>query len=768
MMRLKKPDIKLVKRKSVMAEKIKSKKISLPVEGMTCASCVARIEKALNKTEGVENINVNLATEKVTFVYDESKTDLDSLAKIVEDSGYKLDISAADDSSVSHSNDRQEISKEYTNLKKEFIFSAALALPVMVLSMISMTDWFMSWSPLSMTDINRILFLAASLIILFPGRRFFTIAWKLLKHFSADMNTLVAVGTGAAYIYSSIAVLFPELLSLQNPDEHIYFDTAAVIITLILLGRLLEAGAKSKTSSAIKKLIGLQPKTARVFKNDSEIDIPISQVEINDHVIVRPGEKIPVDGIITSGSTYVDESMVTGESIPSEKFKGDKVIGGTINKSGSVELKATAVGKETVIAQIIKLVEEAQGSKAPIQSLVDKIAGIFVPIVIIIALITFIAWYFIAGLSFTDAMINSIAVLVIACPCALGLATPTAIMVGSGVGASNGILIKNAASLEKANKINTIIFDKTGTITLGKPEVKNIELFNGFGEEKLLQYAASIEKRSEHPLGKAIVDHANDKNIFLKNIENFYSKTGYGITADVDGETVSAGNFKMMSEEIADLKNAENISKKFLGEGKTLVYVSINKKLAGLIAIADTINPTAQKGIKILKEKGINIILITGDNWASAESIAKEVGIDEVIAEVLPQDKAAKVKEIQSRGKIAAMVGDGINDSPALAQADVGIAIGTGTDIAIESADITLMKNDLMGVSEAINLSHKTLNTIKQNLFWAFIYNLVGIPVAALGLLNPMFAAAAMALSSVSVVTNSLRLKNAKLKNKIE
>jgi P-type Cu+ transporter len=768
MMRLKKPDIKLVKRKSVMAEKIKSKKISLPVEGMTCASCVARIEKALNKTEGVENINVNLATEKVTFVYDESKTDLDSLAKIVEDSGYKLDISAADDSSVSHSNDRQEISKEYTNLKKEFIFSAALALPVMVLSMISMTDWFMSWSPLSMTDINRILFLAASLIILFPGRRFFTIAWKLLKHFSADMNTLVAVGTGAAYIYSSIAVLFPELLSLQNPDEHIYFDTAAVIITLILLGRLLEAGAKSKTSSAIKKLIGLQPKTARVFKNDSEIDIPISQVEINDHVIVRPGEKIPVDGIITSGSTYVDESMVTGESIPSEKFKGDKVIGGTINKSGSVELKATAVGKETVIAQIIKLVEEAQGSKAPIQSHVDKIAGIFVPIVIIIALITFTAWYFIAGLSFTDAMINSIAVLVIACPCALGLATPTAIMVGSGVGASNGILIKNAASLEKANKINTIIFDKTGTITLGKPEVKNIELFNGFGEEKLLQYAASIEKRSEHPLGKAIVDHANDKDIFLKNIENFYSKTGYGITADVDGETVSAGNFKMMSEEIADLKNAENISKKFLGEGKTLVYVSINKKLAGLIAIADTINPTAQKGIKILKEKGINIILITGDNWASAESIAKEVGIDEVIAEVLPQDKAAKVKEIQSRGKIAAMVGDGINDSPALAQADVGIAIGTGTDIAIESADITLMKNDLMGVSEAINLSHKTLNTIKQNLFWAFIYNLVGIPVAALGLLNPMFAAAAMALSSVSVVTNSLRLKNAKLKNKIE
>lgn len=753
------------------------KTLTLPVEGMTCASCVARVEKALKKVDGVDSVNVNFATENVTLSFDDDRVDLIKLASIVEDAGYKL-VTPVKEELISESievdlskTENLEHKKAYKKLKHEFIFAAVMTIPIMFISMVSMTAWVHKLIPIPMDYVDRLLFLATTLVMFISGKRFFSISWKLLKHFSADMNTLVAVGTGTAYLYSTIAVLFPEILSLTNAHDHIYFDTTVTIITLILMGRLLEARAKEKTSNAIRKLIGLQPKNARVVRNGIEREIPISNVVKEDIIFVRPGEKIPVDGIIIKGFTSIDESMITGESIPVDKNINDKVIGGTINKNGSIKVKATAVGKETVISQIIKMVEQAQGSKAPIQSLADKIASVFVPIVISIAIITFLLWYFISGVAFTIAMINFIAVLVIACPCALGLATPTAIMVGTGVGASNGILIKNAESLELAHKINTVVLDKTGTITLGKPVVTDIILFNGqadnsnkFDENKLIQITASIENKSEHPLGRAIVDFAKKKNIFLSEVEGFHSNTGFGLTGMVEGKAVAIGNASMMQEYSVNIKTAEDSTFSLSQQGKTPIFVSINGELVGVIAIADVIQPTSKEAIVQLIKMNIEIIMITGDNERTAKSIAEEAGILKVIAEVLPQDKALHVKKLQDEGKIVAMVGDGINDSPALAQANVGIAIGTGTDIAIETSDITLMKGDLMGVVHAIKLSNKTLRTIKQNLFWAFIYNVIGIPVAALGFLNPIYAAAAMAFSSVSVVSNSLLLRKVKLK----
>ena len=744
------------------------KALTLPVEGMTCASCVARVEKTLKKVDGVGIVNVNLATEKVNLEFDESKTDLSTLAKIVNEAGYRLDISKSSNDEKTDVNDIPENLEEkesYISLKREFIFSAVLTIPIMLISMLSMTSWFHQMVPLSMEYVNRVLFLATTFVMFISGKRFFSVAWQLLKHFSADMNTLVAVGTGTAYVYSTIAVLFPALLNITNTEQHIYFDTAATIVTLILMGRLLEARAKSKTSSAIKKLIGLQPKTARVIRNGNEIDISIHDVQKNDVLIVKPGEKIPVDGIITKGSTSIDESMITGESIPVDKIANDKVIGGTINNNGSIEYKATAVGRETVISQIIKLVEDAQGSKAPIQSLADKIAAVFVPTVIVIAAITFLIWYFAAGVPFNQAMINFIAVMIIACPCALGLATPTAIMVGSGVGASHGILIKNAESLERANKITTVVLDKTGTVTTGKPIVTDIIPINGFDKNQIIQMAASVENKSEHPLGRSIVEYAKNNSVKLSEVDDFYSTTGSGITGKISGDEIAVGNLSFIKKYSSSSESIyEDKSVQLASEGKTPIFISINNKLTGIIAIADTINSNAHQAIEQLKKKNIEVLMITGDNEKTARAIAKEAGINNIIAEVLPQDKANKVKELQSQGKIVAMVGDGINDSPALAQADVGIAIGTGTDIAIESSDITLMHGDLRGVVQAINLSQKTIGTIKQNLFWAFIYNIIGIPISALGLLNPMFAAAAMAMSSVSVVSNSLRLRRAKIK----
>jgi Cu+-exporting ATPase len=758
-------------------KEIKIKTLTLPVEGMTCASCVARIEKTLKKVDGVNSAVVNLATEKVTFSYDENATNLTKLAAVVEDAGYKLITPIPASSKTDTSDNEKNLTGTedlqhkgyYKKLKSEFIFALVMTIPIMFISMVEMTAWFHKLIPIPMDYVYRLLFLASTLVMFISGKRFFITSWKLVKHFSADMNTLVAVGTGTAYLYSMIAVLFPQLLSITESGSHIYFDTSVTIITLILMGRLLEARAKDKTSSAIKKLMGLQPKTARVNRSGNELDIPISEVLKDDVVIVRPGEKIPVDGIISKGSTSIDESMVTGEGIPVDKNINEKVIGGTINKNGSIEFKASAVGKDTVIAQIIKLVEQAQGSKAPIQGLADKIAAVFVPIVISIAMVTFLVWFFGAGVSFTYAMINFIAILVIACPCALGLATPTAIMVGTGLGASNGILIKNAESLERAHKINTIILDKTGTITTGKPAVTDVISFlPDFDEQKLIQITASLENKSEHPLGQAIVDYAKQKGISFLEVSGFNSKTGYGLTGTVDSQLMAAGNLLMMKESSIDTNEADVTAARFSGEGKTPIYVSIDGKLAGIIAVADTIKPGAKEAIHELKKmgNGIEVIMITGDNERTAQTIARDAGIDKIIAGVLPQDKAMHIKKLQAEGKVVAMVGDGINDAPALAQADVGIAIGTGTDIAIETSDITLINGDLSGVVKAIKLSGKTLRTIKQNLFWAFIYNVIGIPVAALGLLNPIYAAAAMAFSSVSVVSNSLLLRNTKLEGK--
>lgn len=743
------------------------KTLTLPVEGMTCASCVARVEKALKKVEGVDGVNVNFATEKVTLSFDEQKADMTKFSEAVEEAGYKLaaPLEEEETSSAAANYTEEDLSqkKSYQKLKSEFIFAAVMAVPIMILSMISTSLWFRQLVPIPIEYIDRIIFLASTLVVFISGKRFFSISWKLLKHFSADMNTLVAVGTGTAYVYSTIAVLFPGLLDINTSSGHIYFDTAVMIIALILMGRVLEARAKDKTSGAIKKLMGLQPKTARVIRSGKEKDIPVEDVMLNEIVIVRPGEKIPVDGVITNGSTSIDESMVTGESMPAEKNRDDKVIGGTINKNGSIEFKATAVGKDTVIAQIVKLVESAQGSKAPIQSLADKIASVFVPVVIGIASVTFLLWYFAAGAAFIFAMINFIAVLVIACPCALGLATPTAIMVGTGLGANNGILIKDAESLERAHKIDAVILDKTGTVTEGRPKVTDIKSFNGMGEKELIKLTASLENKSEHPLGQAIVDYAKEHNFEFAAVEGFNSNTGLGLTGVVDGNAIAVGNIKMVSEYSVKTIEAENTASELSAEGKTPLFISINGEFSGVIAVADVIQKNSRAAVSELKKHNIEVIMITGDNEKTARAIAEQAGIENVIAGVMPQDKAEHVTKLQRRGKFVAMVGDGINDSPALAQADIGIAIGTGTDIAIETSDITLMKGDLLGVVQAIKLSNRTLRTIKQNLFWAFIYNVIGIPVAAFGLLNPIYAAAAMAFSSVSVVSNSLLLRRTKI-----
>jgi len=734
------------------------KTLTLPIEGMTCASCVARVERALKKVDGVENAAANLATEMVSVSFDESRASLDKLAKAIEDSGYKLVIPNRKEETTSK--ELSQIQEEsFRSLKRDFYLSLVLAIPVFVLSMISMTDWFHSVASLSNDTVNKILFILTTPVMILSGKRFFVPAWKLAKHFSADMNTLIAVGSGAAYLYSTFVTLFPQWLPAGAHANEVYFDSAAVIITLILLGRTLEARAKQKSSEAIKKLIGLQPKTARVIRDSTEQEISVDQVVPGDVVIVRPGEKIPVDGIVLSGSSAVDESMITGESVPVEKQIGDKVIGGTINTNGSINFRATAVGKETVIAHIIKLVEEAQASKAPIQHTVDTIALYFVPVVIVVSILTFIIWFFIIDVSFASSLINAIAVLVIACPCALGLATPTAIIVGTGKGASIGVLIKNAESLERAHKVNTIVFDKTGTITVGKPSVTDIKILDDIDEQIFLQIGASLENKSEHPIAKAIVEEAKKRSVKILDVQEFQSSTGFGVRGKVDNHSIVIGSEKMMRDMSVDLAKAEDFISAFSEQGKTSILVVIDSKLKGIIAIADSIHPTAKEAVSKLKEMGIEVVMMTGDHSKVARSIAQQVGIERIFAQVLPEEKAAKVKELQAEGKIVAMVGDGINDAPALAQADVSIAIGSGTDVAIETADITLMKSDLNDIVKAIRLSQGTIRTIRQNLFWAFIYNIIGIPLAAFGLLNPMIAAGAMAFSSVSVVTNSLRLK---------
>jgi Cu+-exporting ATPase len=630
--------------------------------------------------------------------------------------------------------------------------------------MLSMTEWFMSNIPLSMDEVNKLLLVLTTPVMIVSGKRFFKPAWQLAKHFATDMNTLVAVGTGAAFFYSAAVVLFPHWFPTGTNLYDVYFDSAAVIITLILMGKMLEARAKHKASDSIKLLLGLQSKTARIIKDKNEIEIPIAEVAVGDVILVRPGERIPVDGVILKGNSSVDESMVSGESIPVEKNINDKVIGGTINKNGSFEFRAAAVGADTVVAHIAKLVEEAQGSKAPVQHLADKIASVFVPVVMVIALVAFCIWYLVIGVGFATALMNAIAVLVIACPCALGLATPTAIMVGTGRGASLGVLIKNAESLERAHKINTIVFDKTGTITSGTPSVTDIVGFNSNDEQSVLRLAASLEKKSEHPLGEAIVREAQNRSLSLDEAELFYSHTGFGVEGTIKGRKAIVGSEKMMRDASIDFAPASEVAVfRFSEQGKTPILVADDGKLIGIIAVADMLRPLSKETAAELKEMGFDLVLLTGDNSRTARAIATQANIEQVFAEVLPQEKAAKIKELQSMGKIVAMVGDGMNDAPSLAQANVGIALGTGTDIAMETADITLMKSDLRGVLRAIRLSRQTMRTIKQNLFWAFVYNSIGIPLAAMGMLNPMFAAGAMALSSVSVVANSLRLRSVRI-----
>jgi Cu+-exporting ATPase len=746
-------------------QKIKSEKISLPVEGMTCASCVARVEKSIRKIEGVENVVVNLASEKATLSIEKSKVNIEEIKKVVEEAGYKVDLSSfeKDEKHSSAEEDSEKISDYDLILKKDFLFALILTIPIFLLSMGQMFDGIREAIPLSASQLNKILLILTTPVIFISGIRFYKIFWNNLKHFTADMNSLVAVGTGAAFSFSVLITLFPELFLKAGEVPHVYFETTVVIITLILMGKWLEAKAKSKTGSTIKKLIALKPKTALIKTAEGEKVIKIDDLIIGDIVIVKPGEKIPADGKIINGYSTVDESMLTGESFPVEKTSGSKIFGGAINRSGTFEFEVTAIGKDSVLGKIITLVEEAQGSKAPIQKLADKVAAIFVPIVIVIAIVTFILWIIFGGEnSFTFALINFVAVLIIACPCAMGLATPTALIVGIGKGAENGILIKDGEHLELAHKIKTVLFDKTGTITEGKPVVSKI-ITNGYDENDLLKFAASLEKRSEHPLAEAIVKYADTKKITIPDPIEFESTTGFGLIGKVEDKRIIIGNKNFLSNHNVTSNHFEEKAYELSSEGKTVVYVAIDGKSAGIFAIEDPIKNTSANAIQKLKSLNIRTIMITGDNKRSAGHIAEQLGIDEYEAEVLPEDKSNQIAKYQKQGEIIAMVGDGINDAPALAQANVGIAIGTGTDVAIETGDIVLMKGDLMGVVNAIKLSKATIKTIKQNLFWAFIYNTVGIPLAAIGWLNPMFAALAMAFSSVSVISNSLRLKKLKL-----
>jgi len=738
-----------------------------PISGMTCASCVSRVEQALSGVPGVISVNVNLASEKATVEYIEG-TELADLRRAVKEAGYEPGAEAETLEDVTTASQR-----EIKNIRNRFIVAAVLAAAIMTLM----------WTP-AFAGKPYLLWALATPVQFWAGWRFYRGAWGALRHGTADMNTLIAVGTSAAYFYSVVAVISPGLFAAGG-EVHLYFDTSAMIVTLILLGRFLEARAKGQTSAAIKNLIGLQPKTALIIRDGKEIEIPIEDVQLGDLIFVRPGERVPVDGIIREGYSSVDESMITGESLPVEKTVGDEVIGATINKTGSFRFEATKVGKDTTLARIIRLVEEAQGSKAPVQRLADVIAGYFVPIVIGIAVITFIIWYFIGPTpSLTYALLNFVAVLIIACPCALGLATPTAIMVGTGRGAEHGILIKSAGALERSHQIDTVLLDKTGTLTRGEPEVTDILAIPTSSREEVLRLAASAEHGSEHPLGEAIVKAASEKKLKLLPASDFNAIPGKGVQASVAGKKLLLGNLKFIENKGLSMNGLGIEAERLREKGKTVMFLGADSRVMGVIALADTLKPDARKALKEIHRMGIETVMITGDNRRTAEAIAHEAGIDRVLAEVLPENKSREVKKLQKKGRVVAMVGDGINDAPALAQADVGIAIGTGTDVAMETGDITLISGDLTGIPTAISLSKSTMRTIKQNLFWAFAYNTALIPIAAgvlylafgtsgvppglnfilgeYGFLNPILAAAAMAASSITVVFNSLRLKRFK------
>jgi Cu+-exporting ATPase len=771
--------------------------VRIPVSGMTCAACSGRVQRQLEKQPGVNEAAVNLMTQQATVTYDASATSADALVEAIRETGYGAELPQRDRSAFDEQAAQDAAqAEEFHTLRTRAVVSFGLAVVAMLLSMPLMAGehvahaptadpfmrWVMSWlSPTLQTVLPWLydvppfvlsyLLLAMTLgVMLWAGRHFYTRAWTAFRHRSADMNTLIAVGTGAAFVYSLIATVWPSFFTSRGMQPDVYYEAVIFIIALILMGNALEARAKRQTSSALRALAQLQPKTARVLRNLAQVDVPVEQVKAGDIILVRPGESVPVDGEVTSGSSAIDESMLTGESMPVAKKRGDRVIGGTINRTGAFQYRATTLGEASVLARIVKLMRDAQGSRAPIQRLADRISAVFVPVVLQIAIATFAIWFVAADTApFVRAFAAAVAVLIIACPCAMGLAVPTAVMVSTGRGAQLGVLIKGGEALQRAGDINVVVLDKTGTITEGRPSVTDV-VAPGWRDDELMRLVASLEASSEHPLAEAVVRHVQQRGLELSNPSAFESVTGRGVMGVVDERAVMIGNSALMADYAIDVGRLRPHAAGFAATAKTPVYVAVDGALAGVIAIADPIKGTSKAAIAQLRRMGLDVVMLTGDNAETAQAIAGEAGVTRVVAEVLPEGKVEAIRHLQESGAVVAMVGDGINDAPALAQADVGIAIGSGTDIAIEASDVTLMRGDLDGVAHAIELSRRTMRTMKQNLFWAFVYNVVGIPIAAgvlypsLGLLlSPVLASAAMAFSSVSVVGNSLRLRRVRI-----
>jgi Cu+-exporting ATPase len=773
--------------------------IRIPVSGMTCAACSARVQRALQKRPGVADASVNLMMKTATVRFDPRAVTPNDLVDAIRDTGYGAQLASPDQSAFEEQEARDRATaEEFRELKTKAIVSGVVGAIAMVVSMplmshVGASDPFMRWAAaaldpafhrafpwlyrLPMQAVTAALMVATLAVMLWAGRHFYTRAWAAFRHHSADMNTLIAVGTGAAFLFSVVATLAPQVFYQRGLAPDVYYEAVIIIIALILTGNAVEARARTRTASALRALVHLQPKTARVVRpgpgGDLEIDAPIETVEAGETVIVRPGERIPVDGEVLSGESAVDESMLTGESLPVQKKPGDTVVGGTINRTGAFRYRATTLGADSVLARIVKLMRDAQGSRAPIQRLADRVSGIFVPVVLSIAIATFVAWYVVAGdAPVVRAFAAAVAVLIIACPCAMGLAVPTAVMVATGKGAELGVLIKGGEALQRAGDLRTIVLDKTGTVTEGRPAVTDIVPSPAAtrGADELLRLAASLETMSEHPLADAIVRYARERKIALVAPEAFQSSTGRGASGAVDGAALVVGNAALMAASKIDTAPLAGTVEQLAADGKTPMYVAIDGALAGVVAVADPIKDTSREAIRRFHSLGLEVVMLTGDNRRTAEAVARQAGIDRVIAEVLPDGKVAEIARLQAEGKVVAMVGDGINDAPALAKADVGMAIGTGTDIAVEAGDVVLMRGDLRAAANAVALSRRTMRTMKQNLFWAFIYNVIGIPVAAgvfypaLGLLlSPILASATMAFSSVSVVTNSLRLRGARI-----